>query len=416
MIKKIGNAIRQNKVVLVNFSFLGILQLSNLIIFLILIPYLYRVLGEENYGLVVFAQTVAIYFSIIINYGYNVTATRDISVNRDNIHKRSEIISQVLLIKITLFILSFLFLSLLILALKLFRDHPTLFYFSMIACLSEALFPIWYFQGIEKMKYITFINVSSRILSAFLIFIFVRTQSDYSLVPFLLGAGTLIGAFTGLYIVFFRHHNSMVLLSLSFLFLKVKENFPVFISNVSSQIYVNANKIIIGSLMGVREVAQYDIADRLVNLAKVPFFVLGQALFPDISRKKNIKYINNVMIILIGVAFIISALVIVFAPSLVSLMTGQEDENIIMALRVLILSIIPVTISLFYTDLRLIPFGYYAEFAKTRIISLIVYALLIVLLIISKRLSSVCFVWTIVMVESFVAFIAFFYCRERKIC
>jgi hypothetical protein len=97
-------------------------------------------------------------------------------------------------------------------------------------------------------------------------------------------------------------------------------------------------------------------------------------------------------------------------------MTGQEDENIIMALRVLILSIIPVTISLFYTDLRLIPFGYYAEFAKTRIISLIVYALLIVLLIISKRLSSVCFVWTIVMVESFVAFIAFFYCRERKIC
>ncbi|NMD03315.1 MAG: oligosaccharide flippase family protein, partial [Bacteroidales bacterium] len=130
MIKRIQNVLVENKVVLVNFSFLGILQLTNLIIFIILIPYLYRILGKENYGLVVFAQTVALYFSIIVNYGFNVTATRDISVNRDNQIKRSEIISYVLAIKILFFVISSIPLSLLIFTLKMFKDHPALFYFS----------------------------------------------------------------------------------------------------------------------------------------------------------------------------------------------------------------------------------------------------------------------------------------------
>ncbi|HOU03054.1 MAG: oligosaccharide flippase family protein [Bacteroidales bacterium] len=416
MIKRIQNVLVENKVVLVNFSFLGILQLTNLIIFIILIPYLYRILGKENYGLVVFAQTVALYFSIIVNYGFNVTATRDISVNRDNQIKRSEIISYVLAIKILFFVISSILLSLLIFTLKMFKDHPALFYFSMLACLSEALFPVWYFQGIERMKYITVINIIVRIASASFLFIFIKEQSDYFLVPLFLGSGTLLGALAGLYIVFVTHRNNFILAPVSFLIGKARENFPVFISNISSQIYVNANKIIIGALAGVREVAQYDIAERLVSLAKVPFYVLGQALFPEISRKKNIRYINKITLIVSFLSIVIAALIIIMAPLMVTLMTGYSDENIVTALRVLILSVIPVTIGLFYTDLRLIPFEYYSDFAKTRVLSLIVYSLLVLLLLMTKLISIVFFAWTIVGVEVFVVMAAYYFCNKRRIC
>ena len=93
MIQKAKSFIIQRKTLLENFSFLSILQVSNLLVFMLIIPYLFRVLGKENYGLVVYAQTIAIYFSIIVNFGFNVTATRDISIHRQNNHKVSSVIS-----------------------------------------------------------------------------------------------------------------------------------------------------------------------------------------------------------------------------------------------------------------------------------------------------------------------------------
>lgn len=415
MVSKIRRVLEQNRVVLENFSFLGILQITNLLIFIILIPFFFRVLGKENYGLVVFAQTTALFFSILINFGFNATATRDISVWRNDKERKAEIISTVLLIKSLLFAIALILLTILIIIIPLLSDHFILFYLSMLACLSEALFPLWYFQGIEKMSYLTYINVATRIFSSLLIFFLIKAPQDYYLVPLFLGAGTVSGALIGLYILFMVHKNNFYILSPAKLKSKIRENFPVFISNLSSQIYVNSNKLIIGSLLGVKDVAVYDVGERIMNLVKVPLYVLGQAIFPDISRKRNIKYINQALLIVISFYMVVTITVIILAPYIALLMTGSADTIMVSVMRVLIMSVVPVTFSMFFTDLRLVPFEYYSEYAKTRLLSLFLYLTVAMALIFSKHYTLLTFSWAILVVEVFVVVTAIFFCYKRKI-
>lgn len=415
MIHKVKSIILRNRILLENFSFLSILQISNLLIFLLIIPYLFRVLGKENYGLVVFAQTIAIYFSIIVNFGFNVTATRDISVHIGNKNKISDVISAILSLKIIFFIISTIILSLFILFIPLLNSHPIIFYLSMLFCLSEALFPIWYFQGIEKMKYITFINVLTRIVSAFLIFVFVKKTSDYFLVPLFLGMGTILGAIIGLYIVFWVHNNKFKLLTISGLTLCVKHNIPLFISNVSSQIYVNSNKLIVGSFLGMQDVAVYDIADKIVNLLKIPVQLIGQTLFPRVSRDKDVRFVKKSMIFVFIFFVIVYTSIYLFANPIIYIISGSSSNDAVLLLRILAISLLPICLGLFFAELLLIPFGMIKDYAKMRTYSLFIYLSVIIVLIKTNQIGMYQLAFGTLIVEVFVLFYSYYLCNKNKI-
>lgn len=415
MIKKVKTIILDNRILVENFSFLSVLQGSNLLIFLLTTPYLFRILGKENYGLVVFAQTVTIYFSILVNFGFTVTATRDISISRDNQEKVSKIISLILVLKSLFFIVAFLILTALILIIPLLSTHRQIFYFSMLYCLSEALFPIWYFQGIEKMKYITFINIGTRVTSAVTIFIFIKHSGDYIFAPLLLGIGNISGVLVALFIVFGIHKYNFKFPSIGAMKECIKDNIPLFISNVSSQIYVHANKLIVGSYLGMQEVAIYDIADKIVNILKVPVVLVGQALFPRVSRNKDVRFVKNAMWFVFVFFLIVYSIILIFASRIVILFTGTENYLAASLLRLLTTSILPVCLGLFFAELLLVPFGKLRDYAKMRTSSLFLYISLIGGLMYFKQIGLYQMAFVIIIVESFVLFYSIYLCRKNKI-
>ncbi len=182
--------LKQHKKIIENFSYLSILQILSLITPLITYPYLVKTLGEVMYGTVVFAQAVVTYFNILVIFGFNFTAARDVSLHRDNPKKLSEIISSITIIK-TLFLIF----SLLLMSIYMFYTSKMdyiLYYLSFWICLNEILFPAWFFQGIEEMKYITFINFGIRILFIGMIFIFIESPDDYLFFPLLNGVGAIL--------------------------------------------------------------------------------------------------------------------------------------------------------------------------------------------------------------------------------
>lgn len=402
MIKRVKTLVGNNRVVIENFSFLSILQVSNLIIFFLMIPFLFRVLGKENYGVVVFAQTIAAYFSIVVNYGFNATATRDISIFRNEAGKRSEIISSVLILKLGFLITSLVLVLVLVNTIPFLKINTLVFIFSMLYCINEALFPVWYFQGIEKMKYITFLNLGTRIISAFFVFFLIEDSDDYYKVPLILGTGMVAGSIVGLVIVFRIKGNRFIMLPLSRLRGYIIVNFPLFFSNVSSQLYVHANRLVIGTYLGMTDLAIYDVAERIVNIVKVPLVVVGQVLFPKVSRDENTDFIRKAMFITLFIYALVYAFLFALASPLVILITGTPNPMAVMLIRILGLSVLPICAGLFYSELLLIPFGFLKDYARLRTGSLILYLLLLLILSLTNYTGVVQLSLTVVIVETFV--------------
>ena len=152
------------------------------------------------------------------------------------------------------------------------------------------MLPIWFFQGIEKMKYITFVNLSARLLFVVAIFLFVHRQEDYLLVPLLNGIGAILAGCLSLYILLGKERVRFSLIPVRELRSTYKESLPLFVSILSTQIYVNVNKLVIGSFLGMLEVSIYDMADKVLLLMKLPASMIAQAVFPKISREQNIRF------------------------------------------------------------------------------------------------------------------------------
>jgi PST family polysaccharide transporter len=413
MIDRLKKLLISNKSIVSNFSYLSAFQLFNILLPLVIYPYLIRVLGTETYGVVIFSQAIIMYFSMLINFGFNISATKDVAEYRKNPKKLNEIVSTVFIIKAFLWIFSFIILVGLILFIPSLQKHWLLFIFSFGITFNELLFPQWFFQGIEKMKYITIINITSKILFTFLIFLYVKNEQDYLLVPLFQSMGAFIGGVIAIYVVLVKEKISIGLQKITIVKYYFLESLPLFISAASVQIYVNANKILVGAFLGMTEVAYYDLGEKVLRLIKTPVGMLGQAAFPSLAIQKSVKKINNVMKGGIFITSVLILLVFIFSDLIVTILGGSDMQNAVPIIRILSVSGLMVAVSQFLGTSRLIIFGYKKEFTQVILSSGIVFCIAGFFLYVSDNVTVITLSWLAVAVETWVTF-AFFLVNYRK--
>ena len=134
---------RERQVIMNNVAALTVLQIITYLLPLLIIPYLFRVLGPDKFGLIAFAQAFIQYFTILTNYGFNVSATKEISLCRNDPMKISRAFSSVMIVKLALALLSLVFLSLLVFFIPRFRNDWLVYVFSFGSVLGTTLFPTW---------------------------------------------------------------------------------------------------------------------------------------------------------------------------------------------------------------------------------------------------------------------------------
>ena len=196
-------------------------------------PYIIRVIGAENYGLIAFVQTVISYFSMFVNFGLDISAVRNVALARNDEDKLSEVVSSVLCLKCIFIFISFLFLCILIFFFELFAANKLIFFFAFLSCFSDVLFPVWYYQGMERMKNITLIRFASILFYTASIFIFIHTKDDYVLIPLLQSLGMILSGGISVILLLRRDQIVFRLADVSILKKYFIESVPFFISRLS---------------------------------------------------------------------------------------------------------------------------------------------------------------------------------------
>jgi len=405
----------KNKMILKNFSYLTVLQIFNILLPLLTYPYLVKVLGTELYGLVLFSQAISLYFSIIVNFGFNITATKEIANNNNNKRELSKIVSSVYVIKFFLWVSSLIIMLLIVFLIPTFYERWILFILSFFVTFQEFLFPIWYFQGVEKMSYITFINIFVKILFTVLVFLFVNSPHHYLLVPVFQALGSFMAGVISIIVILSKDKIKFYIPRLETLKFYFFESLPIFISSASIKVYVNANRVLVGSFLGMTEVAFYDLGEKILNLIKTPVGMLGQAAFPSLSKSKKISDINKIMWIGVTVTIVLIGISYFFSDLIVSLLGGEKMYPAIPVMRILVISSLMVAFSQFLGTSRLIIFGYRKVFTQIITSSGLVFGFLILLMYIFNKITLYYLAGTAVFVEFWVTLLMLLASKKRKI-
>jgi len=334
------------KAVLQNAFSLSTLQVLNYILPVILLPYLVRIIGADKFGLIAFAQALAQYFSILVDYSFNLTATREISLNRQHKQKINAIFSSVMTIKCCLALASLVILLAMINFVPKFRGDYLVYVLSFGTVIANALFPYWFFTGIEKMKYISNLNMASGIIYALGIFVLVKGPQDYLYILLLNAIIFIAMGITGLLIVLIKFKVTFIFPGFKALIKEIKSGWSIFASNVSINAYTISRVFAVGLLTNNTLTGYYSIAERIANIIQVfPMYSFTQALYPRLSRifKKNKKQAFDLMNRIQHVAtdgFMLSLPVIYFlSPLIIRVTAGRPFPEAILSLRLLLVAI-----------------------------------------------------------------------------
>ena len=348
MINKIKSKFKSedNKRLLSNFVSLSVLQGANYILPLITLPYLVRVLGVEYFGLLAFATAMIAYFNIITDYGFNLTATREISIHRDNKEKVIEIFSAVMTIKVILMFLSFILLFILVFSFQKFSKDWLVYFLTFGTVIGQVLFPVWFFQGMEKMKYITYLNILAKSIFTVAIFIFVQEESDFYIVPLLTSIGFIIAGIWSLVLIKKEFKVSFKFQSIykikSYLF----DGWHVFISRFYVSLYTTTNVLLLGLFTNNTSVGYYSIAEKIVVAIGGLFEPANQTIYPYLARKHKenftqfVKFIKKIAIIFLAISFSFVVISEYFKDEIVYLISGNYNTQISLLLSIFLIRVL----------------------------------------------------------------------------
>jgi PST family polysaccharide transporter len=326
-----------------NLLSLSFLQAINNFLPLITFPYLVRVLGPEKFGLVNFVTAFVAYFSMITDFGFNFSATQQISIYRNEKERLSAIVSAVYTIKILLLSLCFIVFFALISLISKFSIEKELFLFSFFIVLGTTFTPVWFFRGLEEMKQLVIVSTISKILMIIGIFVFIQSKTDDTIYMLLIGLSTIFNAIvlTGMMKKYYKVQ--FIVTALNEIFFQLKESYLLFISSVSISLYTTTNIFLLGLLSNPVEVGYFAAADKIRSGIQSFASPINQVLYPRmafLSKNNNEKSKQLLMkFTLVGsvILFFIGIMVFIFAKPIILILAGNEYSKSIYILQIIAL-------------------------------------------------------------------------------
>ena len=345
-IKNKINISKDGKTVFANFGYLSLLQIAGYVFPLITMPYLARVIGADGFGKIAFASAIVVWIQTISDWGFNLTATRDVAQNRNNKEKVSRIFSNVLWARCILTILSGLILLFVVLFVPYLRENADIIFVTFLLVPGYILFPEWFFQAIERMKYTTIFNLLIKLIFTISVFIFIHKREDYLIQPLLTAIGYLLCGIGALYLIFKRWVYYLYKPQWTEILETVRSSTDVFINNLMPNLYNSFSVMLLGFFGGSTANGLYDGGNKFPTIFYNFQSVLSRAFYPFLSRRpdKHSLYAK----LNVGSALIGALLLIVVSPWVIKIMLGDEFENSVIVMQILSFSVVFLAMSYTY--------------------------------------------------------------------
>lgn len=378
----------KNTAIFKNFTFLSIIQFVQLTVTFLTYPYLIKTLGQEKYGIIVYAQAIVGYFTIIINYGFNATATKEVALNKDDNNKLNEIVSSIFTAKLYLFLISLILFLVLVTNVKVLSYHKWIYLWTFLSTAGWVMFPDWYFQGIEKMQNLTYSLVISKLFSVAVIFLFIKNEAHFKYVPIINSLTMLFAGIIGLFLIKRSNKNIHFIISK---FTLVKEQyikgFAYFISNLAANSKDYLNTILVGTFLNYNSVAIYDLVNKIIKVLILPCTMFSRAIFPTITIKKSLSFNLKVGKLMFYYSLIACFLLFIIPKSIWSNLIKVDIDIFRYTLYILSLSLPLLSKTISKGFLTLVAFNEDAYYSKGILFSIAGYFIIIGLLIFIEKFN-----------------------------
>lgn len=337
---------RDGQVLAHNFAYLTLLQIASYLFPLITMPYLARVLGTDGIGKIAFAFAIIMWVLTIADWGFNYTGTRAVAVCRDNQKLVSRIFSTILWARMILALVSLILLIVLIEIIPSFHNNALIILLTFLMVPGHILFPDWFFQALERMKYITWFNIILKSIFTIAVFIFIKDAGDYFLQPLIISSGYVIIGICSLYIITCKWGYKIQRIPLQEIWKTINDSSNVFINNLMPNLYNSFSTILMGMLGSSAQVGILDAGKKFISLTYQALNIVTRTFFPFLARKNTYHHMYALgSITIASCAFIFLEFA---APLLIHIFYGAAFESSILLLRIMAFSVIFISFEEIY--------------------------------------------------------------------
>ena len=304
-------------------------------------PYLIAVLGIEKFGLIVMGQTVVGYFTLLVDYGFSLSATKEIAELKGDEAKTNKVFTSVLCAKLLLFVFGFILIHFLTISFNRLSADYWIYILGYGVAFGNVIFPVWYFMGTEKMEYIALFNIIPKVIFLCLLFIVVDNESDFIYVPIIFSLGFIVsGLLSLLYAI--KMGASLVPVSFSDVKHQFTVGWKVFVGMLSSSLTSNSIPLFLGFMTSNATLGTYSAVEKLIKpLANISNSLLN-VIYPHmvnlnkLSSHGAIKFSVKVTGYYMMALLLVSVVFFYFAMYFIESFLEVESSEIQSILNVLI--------------------------------------------------------------------------------
>ena len=410
----------QKTQLLKNIFSLGTVQLVNYVFPLITVPYVSRIIGPESYGIINYATAFIAYFTLLIGYGFDLTATRKIARNPDDNVYVSRVFSQIVNSRILLFLISVLFFLICILVVEPLRNNIYVTLIIFVSTISVVLVPQYIYQGKQQLSIFAFLNFLKGLISTILVFVLIKTRSDYVILP---AINVMVGLLGSVLLLIYACRK----FNLTYQWVKMKDTFRllydekvIFISTVVISLYTTTNTVVLGLFVPAAEVGYFTVSLSLLNvISSVISIPFSSAIFPYVgnafanNREAGLEVIRKILPLISYLTLFAGIVLFVFAPLIIHVFYGNQFHNAVISFRIMVFTPFVISMSNVFGIQTMLNLNMDKTFFKATATASIIGLLLNILM--SKFFGYLGTAWNTIIIETFVTVYMYYLIRKNNL-